>query len=152
VAANVINGQRVEAVIDELFGSARNEIERSILAGKYPGWFSMNTIHNNHQNMINFATYRYTVMFDSLTNKFGFPNEFFEVQIIGREAMLGSMPATHSRYFAHLTVPIRPILQDGEEFSHWLVNGRRVNGEEIFVRAANGTGSRRLVRVEMVLA
>lgn len=146
IAANVVNEETVTAVIDDLIGASRSELDYAIRAGTFQHWFNMGVVDRNVRDMIHFAQNRETQIFGDLIRFFGFEDEMFTVEVIGGEAIIGSVQATSSRYFAHLTVPVRPVIPYGMEFSHWVLNGIHVYEKDITVSVNDGP----VVQLELV--
>ena len=138
IAANVVNEELVTTAVNDLLATSRNEIAHAIHAQTFQHWFSMRTLDYNTGNMIHFARYRYRHIFDDLMRLFEFEDEMFNVYVTGGEAIIGSVRATSARYFAHLEVPVQPIIPPGTEFDHWLINGARTDQPNITITAEDG--------------
>jgi hypothetical protein len=148
IAANIVTEENVRAVTQQLYGEALNEIRAAFGAGKYAHWVSEWSVENNHNNMLRVARGRTAYAHKALRDHFGFDEEMFDVTVTGGEAVIGTQTGTSSRYFNHLTVPVKPSLPRYEVFDRWVVNGNTIYDEEIFVSVAdarNGT-----VRLELV--
>jgi hypothetical protein len=148
IAANIVTEQNVRDTVGSLYAEAANEIGAALDAGKYDWWFSREFIRENHNNMAAFARGRPAYVYRVLREHFGFGEEMFDVAVTGGEAVIGTQKGVTSRYFAHLTVPLRPVLPKFTVFSHWVVNGTRMNDFEIFVSADDARDG--VVSVELV--
>jgi len=138
IAANVVNEYLVTTAIDDLLDVSRHEITHAIAALTFQSWFNIRTVDNNTASMIHFSRYRYRRIFNDLAQFFDFEDEMFNVYVTGGEAIIGTIRATSARYFAHLEVPVQPIIPPGQEFDHWLVNGERVDQPNITISAEDG--------------
>jgi hypothetical protein len=148
MAANVVTERNVRAIADRLFDTAYNEIWYTLEAEKYPEWVTETYFENRNRDMVTFAAGRADYIYRALREHFGFGPEMFTVTVTGGEAVIGSQKALSSRYFAHLTIPLRPALPKFTVFDHWLINGGRIYDEEVFVSAADARGG--VVSAELV--
>lgn len=149
LAANVINVENVRDAIDRLYSESSNEIGFALSAGMYEGWVSRDSIAHNHRQMIEYVEGRASPFKRGLRDFFGWDDDFFEVHVTGAPAKIGSQIATSSRYFSHLTIPVRPVLPRFHEFCHWVVNGNQVYDYEIFV-SSDDVGSSGVVEISLV--
>ncbi|MCL2223099.1 MAG: CotH kinase family protein [Oscillospiraceae bacterium] len=130
LAANIINGQTVSDGIDTIFTeSVWSEVEHWAVYRDR----DIDSIKQQHQLIINTATYRHEYIFSSLSRHFGFPLDMFDVNISGGEAVIGTQRGTSSRYFNHLVIPVSPVLPEFYEFDHWVLNGERIFDADITV-------------------
>jgi hypothetical protein len=148
IAANVVNHTLVQEVLNDLFGAAQNEIFHALTARRYAHWVSVNSVQNNHNEMLNFARRRHEFIFANLVGYFGFSADMFSVDIVGGEAVIGTQHGTTSRYFVHLEVPVTPVLPESAEFSHWILNGVRIYEKNITVSVEDTVKD--VVRLELV--
>ncbi|MCL2197654.1 MAG: CotH kinase family protein [Defluviitaleaceae bacterium] len=125
IAANVVNYEIVSEIVDNLFEEAHNEMNHTIEAELLNHWVGWYSIGNYRNRTLDFAERRHIFINRSLAQKFDFDedSEMFEVRVLGGEAIIGSVQATSSRYFAHLTIPVTPVLPPNTAFSHWEING-----------------------------
>ncbi|MCL1864174.1 MAG: CotH kinase family protein [Defluviitaleaceae bacterium] len=125
IAANVVNYEIVREIADGLLDEAYNEINHTIEAELLHHWVGWYSIGNYRTSTLEFAERRHIFINQSLAEKFGFPadSEMFEVRVTGGDAIIGSVQAESSRYFAHLTIPVTPVLPPHTAFSHWVKNG-----------------------------
>ena len=70
IAFEVATPQNVEDTITYLLSTSLNEVAHALLAGKYPGWFNMQTMENNHRDMLHFANNRHRQIFADLERYF----------------------------------------------------------------------------------
>jgi hypothetical protein len=140
IAANVVTEQTVLDAIGHLMAQSHHEITRALEAGKYNHWVSWWSIGENHMNMMNFARGRAERIEQNLSVFFGVQRNFFDVEVTGGYAVIGTIRATSSRYFAHLVVPVTPILPQWTAFCHWEKNGQRVEHQRVYVTAADAMG------------
>jgi len=143
----MITKDNVGKLIDELFGMSRNEIERAFASNKYAGWVSLNTVENNHNNMLIVAQGRSEYIFRSLREHFGWEDSMFTVEVTGANAYIGSQKGSFARYFDHLVIPLRPALTEHTVFDHWIINGEVIYTPEIFVSLADAVDD--VVEVEL---
>ncbi|MCL1843801.1 MAG: CotH kinase family protein [Defluviitaleaceae bacterium] len=150
IAANVINEQIVRDVIDELFAASRNELRHTVEAGLFNHWISMHTFPYHHGHILDFARRRASFINLQLSRFFDFEDNMgmFDVSVSGGEAIIGTQRGTRSRYFEHLTIPVSPVLPHLTAFDHWLVNGIRVEQENIYVSFADAVNG--VVNLELV--
>jgi hypothetical protein len=148
IAANIITEENVRALIDRLYGEAYNEIGHAFDAHKYAHWAGRHSVGENHENMLRFVRGRSAYMYRALREQFGYGYDMFDVTVTGGAAVIGTQQGASSRYFAHLTVPLRPALPKFTVFDHWVVNGERIYEPEITVSVADARGG--AVNVELV--
>jgi hypothetical protein len=135
--ANIVTEQNVRETIDLYYTEAYHEIEAALRARKYAGWVGKHTISENHNNMMTFARGRGDRILRSLRNYFDWEDDMFTVNVTGGEAVIGTQKGASSRYFAHMTIPLRPVLPKFTVFDHWIVNGVKSYEEEITVSIAD---------------
>jgi len=134
ISSNVINRQNVERKINELFD---DDVWDEIYHWAERWDRCIDTIRREHQIIIDFATYRYRYIFQSLSEYFSFPMDMYVVQVHGGEAIIGTQRGTSSRYFNHLVVPVSPVLPEFKAFYHWTLNGQRIYEPDIYVSLAD---------------
>ncbi|MCL1884345.1 MAG: CotH kinase family protein [Defluviitaleaceae bacterium] len=137
IAANVVNYEIVREVMDNLFAEISNELNHALAANLLHHWVGWYSIGNYYYRTLEFAERRHIFIFQQLGRFFDFePDEMFSVYVNGGTATIGaSQNATSSRYFAHLTIPISPVLPTHTAFDHWILNGERIYDEKIYVTA-----------------
>lgn len=148
IAANVINYEIVREVFEELYGEIAREVELTIKAGLLSHWVSQYSISAYHERTFEFAERRHITMFNQLASLFDFEQDMFIIYIVGGEAIIGTQRGTSSRYFAHLTVPVQPVLPQHTAFDHWIVNGERIYDETFYVTAADAVNE--MVEITLV--
>lgn len=147
LASNVLSMRIFEEEFLALYNEIMREVDFTIAAGNLlDHWVSRYSIGGNHFRMVDFAEFRHRYIFNSLANFFDFEQEFFDVVVTGGEAIIGTVRANSARYFAHLTVPITPVLPENTAFSHWIVNNATIENYEIFVNANPGE----IIEIELV--
>jgi hypothetical protein len=148
IAANIVTVENVREQINKLYGEANRELEFAFATRKFARWVSRDTVANNHANMIRVATDRAAYIKNSLVEYFDWSDEMFTVEVTGGEAVIGTQTGTSSRYFAHLTIPVRPYLPGFLVFDHWIVNGEVIYTPEITVSVNDA--HRGVVSIELV--
>jgi hypothetical protein len=148
IAANIVTVENVRDQINKLYGEADKELEFAFDSGKYAHWVSRDTVAHNHANMIRVATDRSTYVFNSLIEYFDWSNSMFTVEVTGGKAVIGTQTGTSSRYFSHLTIPVKPSLPEFSVFDHWVVNGEVIYTPEITVSVNDARNG--VVRIELV--
>ncbi|MCL2628932.1 MAG: CotH kinase family protein [Oscillospiraceae bacterium] len=148
IATNIVTKENVAREIDRLYKEAHREIGFALEANRYAGWVSHDSIEHNHENMLIYVEHREVAFMNSLTNHFGWDNEYFTVTVSGGDAVIGTMPAKSSKYLAHLKIPVRPVLSGFTVFDHWIINGETKNTPELTVSIADARDG--VVSIELV--
>jgi hypothetical protein len=148
ITANIVTVENVGELIDRLYGEANKEIGISLASNIYSGWVSKDSVAHNHANMLRVATDRGTYITNTLMDFFNWSDDMFTVEVTGGEAIIGTQKGTSSTYFAHLTIPVRPALQEFTAFDHWIVNGERIYTPELTVSVNDAYSGR--VTLELV--
>jgi len=148
IAANIVTVRNVDDLIGKLYGEAFNEIGFALSTSKYAGWVSRDSIRFNHTNMLKVAEGRSGYIFRSLREFFEWEDSMFSVEVTGSDAYIGTQIGRSSRYFDHLTIPLRPVPPEYSVFDHWILNGTAIYTPEITVSLADAVNG--VVRVELV--
>jgi hypothetical protein len=103
--------------------------------------------------MLRVAAARGAYITDSLIEYFGWSDDMFTVEVTGgataqSAAVIGTQTGTSSRYFAHLTVPVKPSLPRFSVFEHWIINGEIIYSPEITISVNDARDG--IVRIELV--
>jgi len=133
IAANIVTVENVREQINSLYGEANREIGFALAARKYAHWVSRDTVAHNHVNMLRVAADRGAYIINSLVEYFDWDDDMFTVEVTGGEAIIGTQTGTSSRYFTHLTIPVKPSLPGFLVFDHWIINGEVIYTPDITV-------------------
>jgi len=148
IAANIVTVENVRDLINRLYGEADREIGFAFASRKYAHWVSRDTVAHNHANMLKVATDREAYIINSLMEYFDWSDEMFSVKVTGGEAVIGTQTGTSSRYFSHLTIPVKPFLPGFLVFDHWIINGEVIYTPEITVSVNDARDG--IVSIELV--
>jgi len=148
IAANIITEQNVSDQIDRLYGEAYNEISHALQAKRYTPWVSLESVEQNHENMIAYVRDRENHFKRGMRDFFDWEEGEFIVTVTGGDAVIGSMVSGSSRYFKHLIVPVSPALSGFTVFDHWIINGNTIYTPEINVSIADARDG--VVSIELV--
>ncbi|MDR1669530.1 MAG: CotH kinase family protein [Oscillospiraceae bacterium] len=148
IAHSVVTAETVRDVVNRLFGASEAEIARAINARKYADWVSLNSVTDNHDNMVRFAERRSEYVFGFIEEYFSYTGGMYRVEVAGGEAVIGTQTGTSGRYFTELTVPVKPAPGKFEVFDHWVLNGEEIYEPEITVSYADARAG--VVPLELV--
>jgi len=148
IAANIVTASNVSKQIDRLYDEAYREIGFALDARKYAGWVSHDSVEFNHANMLLYTRVRETHFKQGMMDYFGWDDGEFTVTVSGADAVIGTMVAKSSRYFSHLSIPVRPSLSGFTVFDHWILNGDVINTPEITVSIEDAVDG--VVSIELI--
>jgi hypothetical protein len=87
------------------------------------------------ENITDFVAQRPAYVFAELRELFGY-TDMYRITTDGT-AKINTLNGNEGQYFIENSVPIAPILEKGQVFDYWLVNGERRDGEELRVSFAD---------------
>jgi hypothetical protein len=129
------------AVLNELSTISDAEVEfmRSFTPNQWP---TINNIRNERSNLRTYVRARPDIVRRQLTQQFPELSQTFTITVQGAEGMrtkLNTMPidgniTKKGVYYTTNTIPLRTTeISDNYTFSHWIVNGERVNDRELLI-------------------
>ncbi|MDR0220813.1 MAG: CotH kinase family protein [Lachnospiraceae bacterium] len=127
--------QNVERVMEEINKASLDEVEKSSLL--YGMDFA--AVLDERETIVEFARQRPVYILAELRELFGY-TETYRITSDGT-AKINTLNGNEGQYFIENSVPIKPILEKGQAFDFWLVNGERRDGEELRVSFADADAS-----------
>lgn len=148
IAVNIITPESVNESIDTLYEEASHEIRKALASSKYAFWVNEQVVEEQHAVMLDYAMKRRDYILERAARYLRYNMDFYDVEVTGGLAVIGTAWGTTSRYYDRLTVPVRPVLPQFTVFDHWVLNGKTIYEPEITVSAADATNG--VVRLELV--
>ncbi|GHU95115.1 hypothetical protein FACS1894208_07380 [Clostridia bacterium] len=149
LASGPFSYDNVSAIFAQKYAESGNEIAAALASGKYANWVSEWSIGDNHANILSFGKQRFNYIGKAMADKFMLVNSMYNVNITG-SALVDGIPVTRGRYYDDLTLELTPSLKIGQTFSHWIVNGKRRDGQTLVLNRADCNGD--TINAEAVVA
>ncbi|MGN0656211.1 MAG: CotH kinase family protein [Ruminiclostridium sp.] len=136
--------EHVLETIEKLIEECDTECMYALNNGYTSTWANENTFADSRQQIRDFAEKRPTVMLRSLSNQFGYEQEYYNVKLynpVGAETCLNSQILTSSgtasaSYFKAVSVTAQTKPYAGYEFDRWEVNGEVYTDEKLEISAS----------------
>lgn len=158
-----MSAENVSKVVDEMHFSRVQELVRTLEAEGLVGGLlleadamNMATVDRNLQQIRAFAQERPMYVLEDIEDKFGYHQQYqlsvlWDVNSYSRVKVNGVYCENDKftgTYLKEIPVQISPCLGPNEVFSHWMVNGERVESDTLLLQEENIAGER--IEVQLV--